>query len=259
MFPEMVGHFYPEGVLDHTPCVVYNNKLTIQKTRSFKYFSMWSGAAEFLPKVQEVWDRNILGTKMFCIVKKLKELKTVLKDLNKTCYADIEVQTVETEKELNTIQLQLSGNPTSSDLISQEIGIMAKLRRLCKDRDSFLQQKTKAQWLEEGGTNLAYFHGIIRKKCMRNTVIQIEDQNGIVCSDSSSIQNAFLEYYQGLLGSKKTTEGVRDAVLAYGNVCNEEHVEILSKPVTFEEVKQVVFSIPIDKAPGPDGFSSGFF
>ncbi|XP_074298721.1 uncharacterized protein LOC141629646 [Silene latifolia] len=259
MFPEIVGHFYPEGVLDHTPCVVYNNKLTIQKNRSFKYFSMWSGAAEFLPKVQEVWDRNILGTKMFCIVKKLKELKTVLKELNKTCYADIEVQTVETEKELNTLQLHLSGNPTSSDLISQEIGIIAKLRRLLKDRDSFLQQKAKAQWLEEGDTNSAYFHGIIRKKCMRNTVIQIEDQHGIVCSDSSSIQSAFLEYYQGLLGSKKTTEGVRDAVLAYGNVCSEEHVDILSKPVTFEEVKQVVFSIPIDKAPGPDGFSSGFF
>ncbi|XP_074283305.1 uncharacterized protein LOC141607855 [Silene latifolia] len=128
IFPEMVGHFYPEGVLDHTSCVVYNNKLTIQKNRSFKYFSMWSGAAEFLPKVQEVWDRNILGTKMFCIVKKLKELKTVLKELNKTCYADIEVQTVETEKELNTIQLQLSGNPTSSDLISQEIGFMENSR-----------------------------------------------------------------------------------------------------------------------------------
>ncbi|XP_074303039.1 uncharacterized protein LOC141637461 [Silene latifolia] len=83
---EMVGHFYPEGVMDHTPCVVYNNRLTSLKNRSFKYFAMWSGAVEFLPKVQEIWGRNILGTKMFCIVKKLKELKPVLKELNKNCY-----------------------------------------------------------------------------------------------------------------------------------------------------------------------------
>ncbi|XP_074315510.1 uncharacterized protein LOC141651708 [Silene latifolia] len=87
MFPEMVGHFYPEGVMDHTPCVVYNNRLTSLRNRSFKYFAMWSGAVEFLPKVQEIWGRNILGTKMFCIVKKLKELKPVLKELNKNCYA----------------------------------------------------------------------------------------------------------------------------------------------------------------------------
>ncbi|XP_074305697.1 uncharacterized protein LOC141640917 [Silene latifolia] len=103
MFPEMVGHFHPEGVLDHTPCVVYNKKLNVKKNKSFKYFSMWSGAADFLPKVQEVWDRNILGTMMFRIVKKLKELKVVLKELNKTCYADIEGQAVEAEKELNAI------------------------------------------------------------------------------------------------------------------------------------------------------------
>ncbi|XP_074315495.1 uncharacterized protein LOC141651695 [Silene latifolia] len=48
-------------------------------------------------------------------------------------------------------------------------------------------------------------------------------------------------------------------VLLTGSFCNESHVLSLSTPITKEEIKGVVFSIPIDKAPGPDGYTSGFF
>ncbi|XP_074288685.1 uncharacterized protein LOC141613841 [Silene latifolia] len=52
--PDMVAHFHPEGLLDHTPCVVSNRKLNNGNARSFKYFNMWSSAPAFLPTVKEV-------------------------------------------------------------------------------------------------------------------------------------------------------------------------------------------------------------
>ncbi|XP_074320775.1 uncharacterized protein LOC141657433 [Silene latifolia] len=36
-------------------------------------------------------------------------------------------------------------------------------------------------------------------------------------------------------------------------------MDILNKPVTYEEIKETVFSIPNDKSPGPDGYTSSFF
>ncbi|XP_074305740.1 uncharacterized protein LOC141640960 [Silene latifolia] len=87
----------------------------------------------------------------------------------------------------------------------------------------------------------------------------IEDQTGKLCTDTVSIQEAFLNFNQGLLGSKKGTEHVRSEVLQTGSYCNENHTISLLAPVTKEEIKGVVFSIPIDKAPGPDGYTSGFF
>ncbi|XP_074315540.1 uncharacterized protein LOC141651738 [Silene latifolia] len=95
VYPELIGHFHPEGLFDHNPCVVSNKNLAVISNRSFKYFNMWGQAADFMARVKDVWDRAINGTKMFCIVKKLKGLKAVLKELNKECYSDIEIQTGE--------------------------------------------------------------------------------------------------------------------------------------------------------------------
>ncbi|XP_074288741.1 uncharacterized protein LOC141613898 [Silene latifolia] len=48
-------------------------------------------------------------------------------------------------------------------------------------------------------------------------------------------------------------------VIQQGNICGESHKLLLLAPVTDDEIKQTLFSIPNDKAPGPDGYSSQFF
>ncbi|XP_074318879.1 uncharacterized protein LOC141655711 [Silene latifolia] len=224
MFPDMHAHFHPEGLMDHTPCIVRNVKLDGRRSNSFKYFNMWSDAPTFLDTVKGYWSQQIDGTKMFGVVKKLKALKGGLKNLNKECFSDA----------------------------------LDEVRFWSKARDSFLQQKAKAQWIDEGDSNAAYFHNVIKKICLRNKIVQIEDQNGKLCTDTLSIQDAFLKFYQGLLGSKKVTEQVRMEVLQTGFFCSDQHCTSLLSPVSKEEIKGAVFSIPKDKAPGPDGYTSGF-
>ncbi|XP_074300543.1 uncharacterized protein LOC141631821 [Silene latifolia] len=62
-----------------------------------------------------------------------------------------------------------------------------------------------------------------------------------------------------LLGSKTSTTKVNKFIVKQGNICTDAHKSILLSPVTKDEVKEVVFHIPDDKAPGPDGYSSKFF
>ncbi|XP_074265567.1 uncharacterized protein LOC141588007 [Silene latifolia] len=63
-----------------------------------------------------------------------------------------------------------------------EIKVSESLRRLTEARDSFLLQKAKVNWSERGDSNSIYFHGVIKKRCNQNKVIQIEDQDGIAYS-----------------------------------------------------------------------------
>ncbi|XP_074283110.1 uncharacterized protein LOC141607654 [Silene latifolia] len=239
-FPDMRAHFHLEGLLHHNPYIINNVKIGGHKKASFTYFNMWGAAPFFLARVGDEWYKSYLGTKMFVIIKKLKALKNIIKELNKECFSDIELQVNIVAHELENIQKQIVQDPTNLTLIATE-------------------QKAKAQWLEEWDSNTTYFHGAIKQRCLRNKVIQIEDQRGRLCKDGDNIQDAFLDYYQTLLGSRKDAKVVKPEVLNQGKCCETHHLDILNRPATNEEINQVIFSVPPDKSHVPHGYTNGFF
>ncbi|XP_074277774.1 uncharacterized protein LOC141601397 [Silene latifolia] len=112
-------------------------------------------------KVREAWGKQYDGYKMFSVVKRLKGLKHVLKKLNMECYSDIENKTINAERRLEQLQKDIVQDISIPVVIDQEQNAIAELKVLTKARNSFLQQKAKLQWLEEGDQNTAYFHGAI--------------------------------------------------------------------------------------------------
>ncbi|XP_074293205.1 uncharacterized protein LOC141620164 [Silene latifolia] len=160
---------------------------------------------------------------------------------------------------LENIQKELVNKPGNTDLMQQEHDVAQELKELLAARDNFLVQKAKIQWSLEGDINTAFFHNSIRKRMIQNKVLSIEDQNGIVCTDGEQIQQAVLSYYMELLGSQTSTVPVNVHVVRRGKCCTESHWEALNRPVTADEVKKALFSIPKDKSPGLDGYTSQFF
>ncbi|XP_074319503.1 uncharacterized protein LOC141656489 [Silene latifolia] len=258
-FGDYMAHFHPGGLFDHCPCTVVNRKAEFDGRRSFKYFNMWGAADSFKAQVASVWQQKYKGTRMFSVVKKLKALKPVLKKLNTTCFSDIENSTTIASRVLEEIQEKLVDNPGDTDLIQQELDLSVELKGLINARDSFLTQKAKLQWSLEGDLNTSYFHRAIKKKIMLNKVFQIEDMQGVLCTEGATIQTPFLAYYQKLLGTQNSTDPVNVAVVRRGPCCSEDHWSILAKPVTCSEVKACFFSIPSCKSPGPDGYNSKFY
>ncbi|XP_074315609.1 uncharacterized protein LOC141651814 [Silene latifolia] len=160
---------------------------------------------------------------------------------------------------LENIQQALVDKPGDAELLQQEMDLAHDLKGLITARDSFLIQKAKVQWSLEGDLNTSYFHHAIKKIMMLNKVFQIEDKDGMICTEGDTIQEAFLGYYTDLLGPHTLTDEVNVNMVRKGACCNENHWDILARPVTAEEVKNSIFSIPKSKSPGPDGYTSQFF
>ncbi|XP_074314953.1 uncharacterized protein LOC141651130 [Silene latifolia] len=257
--PDYFANFLPEGLFDHTPCLVSKTVNGDKKNRPFKYFNMWSKAPDFLNCVAAVWNQDVAGTKMYKVVRKLKLLKSDLKQLNKDSFSDIEHQADVAETKLINIQQHIVRSPGDLNLIQQEVEAHKEYQGLYLARMEFLKQKAKAHWLKEGDSNSSYFHSLIKARRNKNFIHHIADHKGVVHKEESGIQHAFLDYYQMLLGTKSNTKKVKVGIVRKGKTCTSQHSHILMSPCTPEEVKDIFFQIPNDKAPGPDGYSSKFF
>ncbi|XP_021751017.1 uncharacterized protein LOC110716680 [Chenopodium quinoa] len=161
---------------------------------------------------------------------------------------------------IGEIQEQLQKCPTNEILRSSEA---VKLRELCdvkKHYFSELRQREKINWLQVGDDNTAFLHRSIKLKAFKKKIVAEKNEMGEVCDNPESIVKGFVDYYKRLLG---TDVGDRVAVnvdvVKKGCMLTEEEVKIIELPFTKNEIKAALFSIPEDKAPGPDGYSSCFF
>ncbi|XP_074314795.1 uncharacterized protein LOC141650879 [Silene latifolia] len=158
------------------------------------------------------------------VVNKLRNLKQPLKELNRNRFSDIEKVVGVAKFTLYNIQCQLQGDPTNTSLMNAEASAADTYRGLAKAHFSFLSQKSKVDW-----------------------------------SDPNDIEQAFLSYYVDLLGTKAPTIPVHSATVKLGPVITDDLKLLLLKPITKDEIKATMFSIPAAKSPGPDGFTSHFY
>ncbi|XP_074317907.1 uncharacterized protein LOC141654134 [Silene latifolia] len=118
-----------------------------------------------------------------------------------------------TPKNLEYIQEHLRSDPTDSVWLAKEHEAIADYKELKIACESFLDQKAKSEWINDGDSNT----------------------------------KAFLDYYIGLLGTTIDTDPVNVNIIRKGKVCEAHHYDILAKPVTKEEIMAIIFSIPDNK------------
>ncbi|XP_074277721.1 uncharacterized protein LOC141601346 [Silene latifolia] len=220
LYPDSKAYFMNESNFDHCPCIVSRKPDIPARKLSFRYFNMWSLDPQFKEIIQHEWNRTVVGVKMYQMVTKLRNLKKPLKLLNKNKFSDVERTADMARLILDDLQTQLHQNPNDTQLSLAEREAADSYATLQKAKISYLKQKSK---------------------------------------DPQDIEKAFLEYYEGLLGTSNHTTKVHKATVRSGKVVDESLSNILLQPVTHEEIKSGFFSIAASKSPGPDGFNSQFF
>ncbi|KAL2237507.1 UNVERIFIED_CONTAM: hypothetical protein Sindi_0942400 [Sesamum indicum] len=117
------------------------------------------------------------------------------------------------------------------------------------------------QWMKGGNQcSRVFFRKIAQRRSSRR-IFQINDDQGSTHTDPEEVINEFVTYYQNLLGGdrRRTPIDIRFLRPWVRRILSNEESTALLLPFTLADVKQAVFDIDEDKAPGPDGYSSGFF
>ncbi|XP_074289196.1 uncharacterized protein LOC141614342 [Silene latifolia] len=255
LWSDWLSHYQPEGTFDHCPCIVSCGESCKRRKRYFKFFNMWSRVEEFGELVKEYWQMQITGTPMYIMARKLKMLKPCPRSLNRGLFSDIERNTDVAFNLLIDCQLQLQNDPTNVILMDKEKQLRESYQLMKESRTDFLKQKAKCAWAREGDTNSAMFYQALQHRQMHNKVLHIESMSGVDCRDPDDILKAFLAYYETLLRSSAPTSGFYKSIVTQGVTLDESDWLGLCSIPTEEEIRKVVFSIPNEKSPSPDGLS----
>lgn len=195
------------------------------------------------------------GTAMFRLVKKLKEIKKVLKDLNRFYYSNIELRVADTLQNLTSCQARLLASP-SSQLVLEEKEAHRKWSDLAIAEERFLKQRSRVNWVRTGDTNFSFFHRIMAMQRAGNQIHYLKNSNGNKIEKLDELHTHFVSYYDNLIGESPSplSRSVQRKIRKYTPFhCNDYFKAMLTA-----DIKKEVIALPKNKTLGPDGFTGDF-
>ncbi|GJV59378.1 RNA-directed DNA polymerase, eukaryota, reverse transcriptase zinc-binding domain protein [Tanacetum coccineum] len=226
-----------EGMKEFIECVKELEMEDINMIMGNSHFiaSFPTGFAEFMPYLSSDHCLAVLAVPEVAVkrpksFRRLKAVKKHLRNLNKmngNVFDKVEFLKVE----LARVQQSLDKNPSCSILREEEMMYVQSYKDVVFDAEKMFLKKTKIEWLKDGDSNSVFFHNVVKGRISKKNIHVVYDDLG----------NA---YYGD------------DVPIQFLDV--EKAVELI-KHVTDEEIKDVLFSIDVNKVSGPNGYTLKFF
>ncbi|KAL0309058.1 UNVERIFIED_CONTAM: hypothetical protein Sradi_5848100 [Sesamum radiatum] len=208
---------------DHSPLVLKGDCRNMQVSL-FRFDNYLALSPRFLASVLSIWRHPVVGMLMYSVTRKLKALKSIFRQ-----------------------QRRSKGD------LAMNVKLAAGFLEV------MLRQRAKLQWLKGGDQCSKLFFdgwtlgGLTRGFSRFLMTMAMNKQNPPL------LTVYFVDFFQGLLGGDRTDRAIDLRYLRpwARHILTDDEARAIIHPVTIDEVKIALFDIEEDKAPGPDGFSSG--
>ncbi|MCI05069.1 endonuclease/exonuclease/phosphatase family protein [Trifolium medium] len=129
--------------------------------------------------------------------------------------------------------------------------------RILIQEETYWRQRAKMHWLRDGDLNTKFFHTSATARTKKKRIDKIKNENDIEVNTQPEICEVAKNYFDHLF---KANASMHDPVLnLISPKITQEDNEYLVAEITKEEVKNALFQMHPDKAPGPDGFNPAFY
>uniref|UniRef100_A0A5B6YUZ1 Reverse transcriptase domain-containing protein n=1 Tax=Davidia involucrata TaxID=16924 RepID=A0A5B6YUZ1_DAVIN len=259
-FPNSECFYDSPGVSDHCPILCTIDTKWKLKRGPFRFYTYWMQHREFAQILHNSWTEPVSGNPMLRVSLKLKRLKVELKLFDKKFYSRISQRTCEAREKMNNIQDLVGMYPQDQRLRVEEKKLKSEYLELSLAEEAYYKQKARVRWLALGDRNTSFFHKKVNGNRARNRILSIMDCNGTKLEDADAVQKEAVSFFQGLLGSNVVCV-VDEEKLArcVQYKLNDTQTVALDRLPTNQEIKEAMFEMAGDKAPGPDGYNAYFF
>ena len=148
-------------------------------------------------------------------------------------------------------------SPLLSNIVLEVLATVIREEKEIKDTIAKIN-KAKSWFFEKINKIDKPLARLIKKKRKKNQINKIRNKNGEITTDNTEIQRIIGDYNQRLYANKMDNLEGMDKFLQKDNFpkLNQEEIENLNRPITSTETEIVIRSLPTNKSPGPDGFTT---
>lgn len=234
---------------DHQPVLnLFDSNLLRKKKGILRFDRSLREKQEIRALVEDSWSSHPLDS----VLTKICRVRTKIVEWTKLLNRNSRELIQSTQEHLEAALSDATPNP---DLIDS---LQDKLNKAYAEEEQYWRQRSRIQWLGCGDRNSSFFHSVTRGRRAQNKFAVIEDDMGNVFVEERQIVQTVASYYQDIFSSRFVGDVrvVREILTL--KVSPEMNQALMALP-TDSKIRVAVFSINVDKALGPDGFSAGFY
>ena len=134
--------------------------------------------------------------------------------------------------------------------------------KILEDESRAAQIRARIQWREEGERNTKFFLGLEKQQQKKQTIYNLKRDNGTVTSNQGEILEMEQSFFEKLYTSKNIQSVKIENYINNTDVPNKltnEQSNQCDGLITYEEAKNSIFSMKLNKSPGSDGLTVEFY
>ncbi|GJV11623.1 RNA-directed DNA polymerase, eukaryota [Tanacetum coccineum] len=242
---------------DHRPILLRESHFDYGPT-PFRFFHYWFELEGFNKLVEDAWIEAPVNESnaMINMMKKLQFLKQKIRVWNRGNMKNIKNSKAILKDELEAVDAIIDKGEGNAEVVNKRMDVLKSLQDMDKFQSLEIAQKAKIKWSIEGDENSSFYHGVLNKKWSQLNIrgIMID---GIWSDSPFMVKREFLHHFRTRFDKPEVSRAALDMV--YPKTLSVEQQVDLEMEVSKEEIKRTVWDCGVDKSPGPDGFTFGFY
>ena len=236
---------------DHRPVVAYLEDKVIKKKGQFRFDKRWLGQEGLIESITLGWSKDGNGeTRDF--VSKITNCRHEISKWRKANppYGKDKIKDLQQALE----EVQTDDNRSQEEILE----VSRKLQDAYKDEEEYWYQKSRNMWYTSGDLITQFYHALTKQRRARNRIVGLHDETGNWITEDNGVEKVAVDYFENLFSTTNPT--VFDSFLAEvpPGITAQMNQRLL-RLATEEEVRQTLFMMHPEKAPGPDGMTALFF
>ncbi|XP_024004507.1 uncharacterized protein LOC112081888 [Eutrema salsugineum] len=249
-YPASQMEFLDLAESDHRPMIINIEYEEKQRQGLFRYDKRLYHNDDFKDTITTSWQTRMRQTNQFSAkLVKCRSAMAKWKRRNRTNAAErIQMLRTQIDEKLRDASIQVS----EIHRLKKELG------DAYYDEEQFWKLKSRNKWLQAGDRNTKFYHGATKARRSRNCIRHVEDNQGIIHKKDEAIAKVAEEYFHQMFTTSNTAS-VSEVFPEIVQTVTSDMNSFLTAPITDNEVKEAVFQMGPDKAPGADRFTAAFY